>query len=242
MDKCERKNPIVTAIMKIFFPHWMGESQKAKPIPMNPILVSTAGNPENQDRGFVVQDGARTVLCVADGAGGQSGGAEAASMAVDFVRQHIAALRDGESCVELLRAMDAAIAQSLTAGETTFVLAVATREKVFGASVGDSGCWLVGDAGTRDDLTISQQRKPFVGSGSAWPVAFEFPMEERAILLLATDGLLKYTSSERIVETCREQPIDSVAHRLVELVRYQSGALPDDVTVIVAPLFHSPTH
>jgi len=221
--------------MKQFFSRWMSKNQKLKPVPMNPVLISAAGNPENQDRGLIIQDGTRTVLCVADGAGGRSGGAEAAAMAVDFVRQHMSTLSDGASSVELLRAMDAAIAHDSIAGETTFVLAVATRETVFGASVGDSGIWLVGGAGGYADLTISQQRKPFIGSGSAWPVAFESRMNFGDLLLLATDGLLKYTSSERIVETCREQPIDSVAPRLIGLVRYQSGALPDDVTVIVAP-------
>ena len=41
---------------------------------MKPILLTAAGNPENQDRGLVVHGGARVVLCVADGAGGRSGG------------------------------------------------------------------------------------------------------------------------------------------------------------------------
>ena len=55
-------------------------------------------------------------------------------------------------------------------------------------------------------------------------------------LLLATDGLLKYMSAERIVETCRQHPTDAAAQRLIELVRYPSGALPDDVTLILAKL------
>jgi hypothetical protein len=55
---------------------------------MKPILLTTAGNPENQDRGLVICDCPGTVLCVADGAGGSSGGMQAAIMATEFVRQN----------------------------------------------------------------------------------------------------------------------------------------------------------
>jgi serine/threonine protein phosphatase PrpC len=51
---------------------------------MKPILLTAAGNPENQDRGLVIQDGVRVVLCVADGVGGLSCGAEAATMAIEI--------------------------------------------------------------------------------------------------------------------------------------------------------------
>jgi serine/threonine protein phosphatase PrpC len=55
-------------------------------------------------------------------------------------------------------------------------------------------------------------------------------------LLLATDGLLKYAPSERIIAACRESATETAAKNLIELVRYRSGALPDDVTVILAKL------
>ena len=55
-------------------------------------------------------------------------------------------------------------------------------------------------------------------------------------VLLATDGLLKYTSPDRIMEVCRRNSADEAARQLIELVRYASGALPDDVTVIVCPI------
>jgi hypothetical protein len=34
---------------------------------MNAILQTAAGNPENQDRGLVLYEGSRIILCVADG-------------------------------------------------------------------------------------------------------------------------------------------------------------------------------
>jgi len=202
---------------------------------MKPVLLSVAGNPENQDRGLIIHDGQRVVLCVADGAGGRSGGTEAATRAVELVRESVSLLSNADSCTETLRKIDAAITADSVAGETTCAVAVVTPEEVFGASVGDSGVWLIPDSGDHLDLTKGQRRKPFIGSGSAWAVSFR-GQTQGGSLLLATDGLLKYTSAERIVETCRQHPTDAAAQRLIELVRYPSGALPDDVTLILAKL------
>ncbi len=99
---------------------------------MKPYLLSAAGNPENQDRGIIVDDGGEVVLCVADGAGGRSGGTEAASMAADLIRQNASVMTNAESCAEVLRKIDAAIANNSVAGETTCALAVVTSEEIFG--------------------------------------------------------------------------------------------------------------
>jgi serine/threonine protein phosphatase PrpC len=82
------------------------------------------------------------------------------------------------------------------------------------------------------NLTQHQQRKPILGSGDTEPVPFRQPVVP-GILLLATDGLLKYTSTEKIISVCRENPVALAAPRLLELVRYPSGAYPDDVTFIM---------
>ena len=202
---------------------------------MKPILPTAAGNPENQDRGLVLQDGQRVVLCVADGAGGRSGGTEAAGMAVEWVRHNVGLMNNADSCAEVLRKMDEAIAKDSVAGETTCALVIVTSTEIFGASVGDSGAWLIPQNGTHLDLTQEQQRKPFIGSGSAWPVSFRRPRHVGG-LLLATDGLLKYASAEQVIATCRANPTELAAQRLIELVRYASGALPDDVTIILTML------
>lgn len=202
---------------------------------MNAIIQTVAGNPENQDRGLIQHDGPRIILCVADGAGGRSGGAEAASMAVKLIRENAFLLGNGNSCVEALRKMDEAIAKDSIAGETTCALAIVTPEEIFGASVGDSGVWWIPENGNYLNLTHAQQRKPFIGSGDAWPVPFHH-LTQPGSLLLATDGLLKYTSAENIIGTCREHPAELGAKRLIELVRYPSGGLPDDVTVILTKL------
>ena len=54
--------------------------------------------------------------------------------------------------------------------------------------------------------------------------------------ILVLEDNVKYTSRERVVETCRAQEPEAAARQLVELARYRSGALPDDVTVILTPL------
>jgi len=199
---------------------------------MKPILLTVGGNLENQDRGLVIEDASRFVLCVADGAGGISGGSEAANMAAEMVRQNAYLISDGETCVDLLRKIDLAIASDAIAGQTTCALAIITSERIFGASVGDSGVWLIPESEDFVNLTQTQERKPFIGSGTARPIPFQHKHVGGG-LLLATDGLLKYTSAERIIATCREHPTDVAARRLIELVRYSSGALPDDVTVIL---------
>src|SRR5579863_5168615 len=114
---------------------------------MNAILQSVAGNPENQDRGLILKDGTRLLLCVADGAGGLSGGAEAATLAVEFFSRQAARLTCADNCADLVHQMDAAVSQDSKAGETTFALAVVTPNKIFGASVGDSGVWLIAASG-----------------------------------------------------------------------------------------------
>ena len=202
---------------------------------MQPILLTAAGNPENQDRGLVIHDGPKVVLCVADGAGGLSGGTQAANMAVELVRQNVSLMSNADFCVEVLRKMDAAVANDQIAGETTCALAIVTPEEIFGASVGDSSIWLIPETGAHAELTRAQQRKPFIGFGSVWPDPYRHPMQ-RGFLLLATDGLFKYTSAARIIATCRECPPEVAAQRLIELVRYPSGTLPDDVTIIFSPL------
>lgn len=202
---------------------------------MKAILQTQAGNPENQDRGAVIECGPRLVLVVADGAGGLSGGAAAATMAVDLVSRDVSILDNADSCITLLQSLDRAIAQDKVAGETTCVLVVITKGEVYGASVGDSGAWLIGQNGL-EDLTKHQIRKPFLGSGCALPVSFKHRVADGEMLLLATDGLFKYTSADRIENVCRQASSEAATKQLVELVRYPSGALPDDITIILANL------
>jgi serine/threonine protein phosphatase PrpC len=63
-------------------------------------------------------------------------------------------------------------------------------------------------------------------------------MSTPARRLLATDGLLKYAPAGRVADICRGQ-YEDCTQRLIDLVRYPSGGLPDDVTLILASLNRS---
>lgn len=191
-------------------------------------LVQLASD-SGQDRVLVSNFDSRLVLAVADGAGGRSGGTEAADMAIAAVAEQAHLLTSQTECERLLHELDVALCDDAAAGETTCVVVVVTPLLVVGASVGDSGAWIVNSASI-DDLTQDQVRKPFLGTGASVVVGFSRATSE-GTLILASDGLLKYTSRGAIAEASRELNLDEAAKKLIALVRYPSGALPDDVAV-----------
>lgn len=198
------------------------------------IGVEAADRDEDRAGAFGVA-GAR-VLVVADGAGGRAGGRETALAIVNAVERGAAELARGEdprAIAEALGALDAELARRPAGGESTCVVAVLRAGAVWGASVGDSVAWLLRPGGQRD-LTRDQVRMPMLGSGAAIPVAFgPAPLRPGERLLLATDGLWKYTSAERILEAGLGGPVDRAARTLIECVRLPSGALQDDVAVVL---------
>ncbi len=192
-------------------------------------------NGENaQDRLFVRRFADRVVMAVADGAGGRSGGAEAATLAIEVISQLASDLHSEEDCIDTLLKAHALIEKNDTAGETTAVIAVIDGDEVFGASVGDSGAWIIGEDGI-EDLSSEQNRKPFLGCGDIEPVGFSCS-ELEGTLLIASDGLLRYAGRDRIASAVRKSAFETVCQELVRLVRYPSGALPDDVSIALCRL------
>ncbi len=186
---------------------------------------------QGQDRIGIFTFDDRVILIVADGAGGLSGGAEAADLVVSIASADVNRLRGEQACLDCLAEADKVIARDPIAGETTGVLVVVTESMIFGASVGDSGCHLIADS-VIEELTQRQMRRPFLGSGAARVVGFQRAWKG-GVLLAATDGLFKYTSRERIAETIRQPGNTEVCMRLLGLVRYPSGGYPDDVGIAV---------
>jgi serine/threonine protein phosphatase PrpC len=117
-------------------------------------------------------------------------------------------------------------------GQATAVIAIIIDGQVWGASVGDSGAWLISSSGIVD-LTQNQKRKPFLGSSNAVPIGFGPQVCENR-LLLGSDGLFKYVADERIRDLSSSLPLAHAAAALVDSARLPSGALQDDVAVIVA--------
>ena len=193
-------------------------------------VVESSG--EAQDRASVLRLEDATVLLVADGSGGMSGGAQAAESALreisDAARRN--QLGDQASWLTMLADADAVLARGH--GQCAIVATAIVGGRLVGASVGDCGAWLIAENGI-EELTADQVRKPLLGSGEAVPVAFESALRD-ATLLLATDGLLKYARRDRIAALARAYMDLQVAARgLAELPRLRSGALPDDVGVIL---------
>ncbi len=98
---------------------------------------------------------------------------------------------------EVLLEFDYELCVGRSNGETTGVIAYIDEEGVRGASVGDSGAWLISASGAMVDMTARQRRRPMLGSGEALPVELETDHRGSRILL-ASDGLIKYAAADQV--------------------------------------------
>ena len=183
----------------------------------------------NEDRIEILRAGDQTILVVADGAGGISGGAQAAEVVCARIRSHVGEQRTDWK--EVLRETDSFLVKESFGGESTGVVAEVRAGMIRGASVGDSGAWLITSEGTTN-LTERQMRKPLIGSGNANPKGFG-PVPLRGRLLLATDGLLKYVAWNDIADIGSQGTLDDAVQALVTAARLPSGALQDDIAVVL---------
>jgi PPM family protein phosphatase len=194
-------------------------------VPIAYALEIVASGRTGDDRAAVVPIDDGLVIVVADGAGGTGGGAKAAQAIVDAVVAHPTTTDWSAELVDL----DDPV--KLGGGQSTAVILTVTSGGIVGASVGDSGAWIVRD-GAITDLTQHQLRKPLVGDGCS-PIAFGAGSLE-GTLVVASDGLLRYATWKDIAFVVgRGEPVDVVARRLVDLVRLPNGSLQDDVAVVV---------
>lgn len=180
-----------------------------------------------QDRAAVVRIADGLVIALADGAGGTGNGEVAAQAVIDAVTRGATAGRDWW---ELLEELDRDGAR-LGHGQTTAVILSVTQRAIAGASVGDSGAWVVRGAQI-EDLTEGQTRKPLVGAGCC-PFAVHAAALGGGTLLVASDGLLRYAKPADIARLAAGPDLEAAARGLVDLVRLRSGALPDDVSVVL---------
>ncbi len=200
------------------------------------MVVEGAG-PRNEDRAAVIEHHSQTILVVADGAGGMSGGAEAAEMVLRMLRNKLtpsAIAINKHFWGKTLKEIDISLERDRNAGEAAAVVVCVSPAGLAGASVGDSGALLV-TQNACTDLTSKQRRKPLLGSGMAIPVSFDCQRSEGR-LLVATDGLLKYARRDNICSVAREGNLEATARNLVDLVRLRSGKLQDDVALILCQL------
>jgi serine/threonine protein phosphatase PrpC len=185
------------------------------------------GNQELQDRIEILRCGDKIVCVVADGVGGRSGAAQAAEFVVRSACENASRLNGPEDCFGLLCDLDQKITQDCDCGETTGVIAVVTPGELFGANVGDSAAWLFTPDG---EVELTRVRKPYLGTGVAAPHQFTRKVNGGTVVV-ASDGLWKYTSVQLIGQSVRTGDSALLAGELGNLVRLRSGAFPDDVAI-----------
>jgi PPM family protein phosphatase len=199
---------------------------------MSRFATATASFRQNpDDRVLVVPVGPDWIVCVADGTGGRSGGAQAADMFVASVRQAVDErinLTDSAAWISLLHVIDEEIRRDPSAGETTGIAIAVTGTSIVGASVGDSRAWLFSDGAA--ELTANQHRKPRLGSGHSRPESFT--AAPHGILVAGTDGLFDHVGIDEI-RAVATQSFDRAADAVAQLPRGRSGTLPDDVAVAI---------
>lgn len=197
-------------------------------MPSIEYAVEIAAAPRsNQDRASVLRFADSIVVVLADGAGGSGHGARTAQTIIDAVAAVGAAHHDW---CDLLRSLDRN-AQRSGPGQSTAVIVSISDGLLTGASVGDSGAWLV--CGTEAlDLTANQLRKPLLGGGCLPRPLLPTPLDDHT-LLVASDGLFRYASHRDLVSIATHPDLSAAAAALIDLVRLPTGALQDDIAVVV---------
>lgn len=188
------------------------------------LSTATAAHAARSEDRVVTRERDEVVAIVlADGAGGRSGGAEAADAFVDAAALWLERSRDWFDFRALAKVFIDVDGQ-LHDGETTGVVVVVAPYALCGVSAGDSEAWMITERAI-DRLTAKQDRMR-VGSSRVRPVVFHRKALE-GTLVVATDGLFRHADASAIARSCAR------AEDLVVLPRLVSGAYPDDVAVAV---------
>lgn len=188
---------------------------------------------------------AGVLLCsLADGQGGQAGGAAAARIAAEESLQAASSFPVNELCeavpwYAVVGAADEAVCEDDAAGLCTLVSLCVSPSEVWGASCGDSGALLV--SGGREFLLTENQRKdPPLGSSAARPVAFSARLTPAWKLLVVSDGVWKYVGWEHIAQlAAHNQGRELIAVLRRAAWEANGGRLPDDFS---AALLHGEPH
>ena len=176
---------------------------------------------------------------LADGQGGQSGGAEAARLACRVaadaaLKLSLHQLADSRVWTTLLQQADAAVSADREAGLTTLIGLGILGGVLHGASCGDSAVVVVSEGERPRQATADQFKNPPVGSGVATFVPFTARLAGRCSVLVMSDGVWKYAGWERIFEAVvihRGQSLIAALQAAARLRR--TGTFPDDFTVVL---------
>lgn len=194
--------------------------------PFETVSATQAYRERCEDRVAVFTHEQRTVVVVADGAGGSGAGDVAALGVIREIESAYLDIHSANEWASLFRQIDCRIGD----GETTAVVVDVRTIEIAGASVGDSRAVIVTD-GTICDLTVNQNRKPLLGTGMAEPVGFVGPPLD-GLLLLGTDGFFNYAKPRDILSSIAKSDFQTLPRRCIDMVRLPSGSYWDDVGII----------
>jgi len=179
-----------------------------------------------EDRIEVIADGDRTLIVVADGAGGTGDGHIAAETVIRETRANYAAIDNSTAWSQFLSQLDLRI----HGGETTAVIVDLHPDRILGASVGDSCAWVI-DGPDITDLTRTQTRKPLLGSQAAKPAPF-WHGRLSGVLLVGSDGFFDYAKREQITPLIGRTDFFALPRACLDMVRLPSGDLWDDTAIV----------
>lgn len=194
--------------------------------PFETVSSTQANRDHCEDRVAVFAHEARTVIVVADGAGGTGAGAAAALAVIREIESEYMNIHSANEWASFLCQVDCRVGD----GETTAVVVDVRTIGIAGASVGDSRAVIVND-GEISELTSNQKRKPLIGSGMAEPVGFVCPPLD-GLVLLGTDGFFDYAKPNAILATIAQSDFHTLPRKCIEMVRLPSGDYWDDVSIV----------
>lgn len=145
-----------------------------------------------EDRVEILRDCDRTLIVVADGAGGTGSGHLAAEAVIREVQAAYSTVDSSTGWADFLSQLDFRI----STGETTAVIVDLRPDRILGASVGDSRAQVI-EGSEIVDLTRTQNRKPLLGSHAAKPTPF-WHQELNGILVVGSDGFFDYAKTEQL--------------------------------------------
>jgi serine/threonine protein phosphatase PrpC len=203
----------------------------------------------NEDRYVVREERGITLLAVADGVGGSSGGEVAADAALaELGSRFFAASAErpiSDALAEALRDANAAVLRA--AGEsghrdaaTTIVAAAVRPGEAIVANLGDSRAYLIRDGVSRqltEDHSGAMEHAitRFAGDPRGiQPDIFVESLRPDDRLLLCSDGLTRHVTPEEIATAAAENDVRVAATALVDLANARGGQ--DNITV----LLHAP--
>lgn len=195
---------------------------------------------ENEDAINVVphvSDSSLLICALADGQGGQHGGAVAAQNSVVLCINKAQSLTPGDllnpfTWVEIGEYIDQSVSQNSDAGYTTFIGACTTPQFIAGASCGDSAVALIID-GKLFILSQNQSKNPPVGSGAARLTPFSAVADGAWKLIIVSDGVWKYAGWDSITKSCLSETGETLISKIQTSVINNTKTLVDDFSIIL---------